>query len=63
MSWVQLRADDLPAERAEAAADLLLERAGLSKSDQVQLSGSGRSRRYDVMNDGAGQIKDPNRPS
>lgn len=41
----------------------LLDRAGLSNKDQMQMSGSGRSRRYDVMNDGAGQIKDPNRPS
>jgi len=41
----------------------LLDRAGLSGKDQVPMSdGGGRSRRYDVTSDAAGQIKDPNRP-
>lgn len=44
----------------------LLERAGLMGSKKAALESIGRSSspdRYDVMNDAAGQIKDPNRPT
>jgi pSer/pThr/pTyr-binding forkhead associated (FHA) protein len=50
------------------AADIfsrsLLERAGLSKTGKDVLIGEGtqNTRRYDITNNDAGQIKDPNRP-
>ncbi|MBX7167011.1 MAG: FHA domain-containing protein [Pirellulales bacterium] len=40
----------------------LLERAGLMKPGQEPGNSSGGPKRYDVLNDGAGQINDPNRP-
>ncbi len=43
----------------------LLDRAGLVPKGKMALSDDedGRSRRYDVGNNAAGQIKDPNRPT
>jgi adenylate cyclase len=39
----------------------LLDRAGLAKPG-IKFADEGRSKRFDVLSDEAGQIKDPNRP-
>ncbi|MEX0712667.1 MAG: FHA domain-containing protein [Pirellulales bacterium] len=45
---------------AEVFSKSLLERAGLAKDGMDR--GLGTKKRYDVMNDEAGQIKNPNKP-
>ncbi|MBX7073247.1 MAG: FHA domain-containing protein [Pirellulales bacterium] len=46
--------------KSEIFGRSLLDRAGLMKQGASQ--GSGEPKRYDVLNDEAGQIRDPNRP-